>query len=52
MLTRTLLQIRIKYRINCFMYYLLHTTKKVKKNSEFILGSLPNFISIVWKNIG
>jgi hypothetical protein len=32
MLSSTLVQIRIKYYINCFMYYLLPTTQKVEKN--------------------
>jgi hypothetical protein len=31
MLSSTLVQIRIKYYINCFMYYLLPTTQKVEK---------------------
>jgi hypothetical protein len=47
MLSSTLLKIRIKYHINCFMYYLLPTTKKGEKITEFIFESIPNFISII-----
>jgi len=47
MLSSTLVQIRIKYYINCFMYYLLSTTQKVEKITEFISESIPKFISII-----
>ena len=52
MLSSTLVQIWIKYYINCFMYYLLPTTQKVEKITEFISESIPKFISIIWENIG
>jgi hypothetical protein len=47
MFSSTLLQIRIKYYINCFMYYLSPTTKKVEKITEFVFESIPDFISII-----
>jgi hypothetical protein len=47
MFSSTLLQIRIKYYINYFMYYLLLTAKKVEKITEFVFESIPNFISII-----
>jgi hypothetical protein len=34
------------------MYYLLPTTQKVKKFTEFVSKSIPKFISIIWENIG
>ena len=34
------------------MYYLLPTTQKVEKITEFISESIPMFISIIWENIG
>jgi hypothetical protein len=34
------------------MYYLLSTTQKVEKITEFVSGSIPKFISIIWENIG
>jgi hypothetical protein len=34
------------------MYYLLPTTQKVKKFTEFVSKSIPKFISIIWKNVG
>jgi hypothetical protein len=34
------------------MYYLLPTTQKVEKITEFISESIPKFISIIWENIG
>jgi hypothetical protein len=37
MLSNTLLQLRIKYYINCFIYYLLPTTTKMKQ--------IPNLFS-------
>ena len=52
MLSSTLVQIWIKYYINCFMYYLLPTTQKVEKITEFVSESIPKFISIIWENIG
>jgi hypothetical protein len=52
MLSSTLVQIWIKYYISCFMYYLLPTTQKVEKITEFISESIPKFISIIWENVG
>ena len=52
MLSSTLVQTWIKYYINCFMYYLLPTTQKVEKITEFISESIPKFISIIWENVG
>jgi hypothetical protein len=52
MLSSTLVQIWIKYYISCFMYYLLPTTQKVEKITEFVSESIPKFISIIWENIG
>ena len=52
MSSSTLVQIWIKYYINCFMYYLLPTTQKVEKIIEFVSESIPKFISIIWENIG
>jgi hypothetical protein len=34
------------------MYYLLPTTQKVEKITEFVFESIPKFISIIWGNIG
>jgi hypothetical protein len=47
MLSSKLVQIRIKYYINCFMFYFLPTTQKVEKFTEFISESIPKFISII-----
>jgi hypothetical protein len=47
MFSSTVLHIRIKYFINCFMYYLLPIIKKIKKITEFVFESIPNFISII-----
>jgi hypothetical protein len=44
MLSNTLLEIRIKYCINCFMSYLLPTIKKIDKLIEFVSEFIPNFI--------
>jgi hypothetical protein len=33
------------------MYYLLPTTQKVEKITEFVFESIPKFISIIWENI-
>jgi hypothetical protein len=52
MLSSTLVQIWIKYYISCFMYYLLPTTQKVEKITEFVSESIPKFISIIWENVG
>jgi hypothetical protein len=52
MLSSTIVQIWIKYYISCFMYYLLSTTQKVEKITEFVSESIPKFISIIWKNVG
>jgi hypothetical protein len=52
MLSNTLVQIWIKYYINCFMYYFLPTTQKVEKITEFVSESIPKFISIIWENVG
>jgi hypothetical protein len=40
MLSSTLLQMRIKFFINCFMHYLLPTTKKVE-TTKFVSESVP-----------
>jgi hypothetical protein len=34
------------------MYYLLPTTQKVEKITEFVSESIPKFIYIIWENIG
>jgi hypothetical protein len=34
------------------MYYLLLTTQKVEKITEFVSEFIPKFISIIWENIG
>jgi hypothetical protein len=34
------------------MYYLLSTTQKVEKFTEFVSKSISKFISIIWENIG
>jgi hypothetical protein len=47
MLSSTLVQILIKYYTNCFMYYLLPTTRNVEKITEFVFESIPKFISII-----
>jgi hypothetical protein len=52
MLSSTLVEIWIKYYISCFMYYLLPTTQKVEKITEFVSESIPKFISIIWENVG
>jgi hypothetical protein len=52
MVSSTLVQIWIKYYISCFMYYLLSTTQKVEKFTEFVSESIPKLISIIWENIG
>ena len=47
MLSSTLVQIWMKYYIKLFMYYLLPTTQKVEKITEFVSESIPKFISII-----
>jgi hypothetical protein len=34
------------------MYYLLPTTQKVEKITEFVSESIPKFVSIICENIG
>jgi hypothetical protein len=41
-LSNILLQRRIKFYIDCFMHYLLPTTKNFKKITEFVSKSIQN----------
>jgi hypothetical protein len=46
-----LLQIKNKIMHKLFMYYLLPTTNFLK-STEFVSKFIPNFIFIIWENIG